>query len=93
MPENEEVGRAFSIYDVNKLLEAAIQSHSRSLFPSLMTYLLTGIRAAASRIRWKQADFDKRAITVGRTRTKSHPECALHRRMVEIPVSSLNITS
>ena len=70
MPENEEVGQAIPMDDVNKLLEAAIQSRSRSLFPSLMTYLLTGMRAAESRIRWKQVDFGKRTITVGRSKTK-----------------------
>jgi hypothetical protein len=42
MPEEEEVGQAIAMDDVNKLLVAAIQSRSRSLFPSLMTYLHTG---------------------------------------------------
>lgn len=44
--------------------------YSRSLFPSLMTYLHTGVRAAESRIQWKQLDFEKRTITVGRSKTK-----------------------
>jgi hypothetical protein len=50
MPEEEEVGQAIPMDDVNKLLVAAIQSRSRSLFPSLMTYLHTGLRVAESRI-------------------------------------------
>jgi integrase len=70
MPENEEVGHAIPMDDVNKLLEAAIESRSRSLFPSLMIYLHTGVRAAESHIQWKKVDFDKRTITVGHSKTK-----------------------
>jgi integrase len=70
MPEEEEVGQAIAMDDVNKLLVAAIQSRSRSLFPSLMTYLHTGVRAAESRIQWKRVDFEKRTIAVGRSKTK-----------------------
>ena len=42
----------------------------RSLFPSLMTYLPTGVRAAESRIQRKRVDFEKRTTTVGRSKTK-----------------------
>jgi len=70
MPENEEVGQAIAMDDVDKLLDAAIQSRSRSLFPSLMIYLHTGVRAAESRIQWKRVDLEKRTISVGRSKTK-----------------------
>ncbi len=70
MPENEEIGRALSIDEVNRLLDEAIKSRSRSLFPGLMTYLHTGIRAVEGRLRWKQVDLDKRTITVGKSKTK-----------------------
>ena len=51
IPESEEVGQAVAIDDVNKLLDAAIQTRSRSLFPAMMTYLHTGVRVAESRIK------------------------------------------
>ena len=70
MPEEEEIGRALSIEEVNRLLEAAINSTSRSLFPALMVYLHTGIRAVEGRLRWLQIDLGKRIVTVGRSKTK-----------------------
>jgi integrase len=70
MPEREDVGRALSVDEVNRLLEAAIQRRSRSLFPALMTFLNTGVRAVEGRMRWKQVDLDKRTVTVGRSKTR-----------------------
>lgn len=70
LPEEEEIGRALEIDEVNRLLEAAINSRSRSLFPALMLYFHTGIRAVEGRLRWRQVDFMKRTITVGRSKTK-----------------------
>ena len=70
LPEREDVGRALSLEEANRLLEAAANSRSRSLFPALMLYLHTGVRAAERRLRWKQVDFTHRAIRVGRSKTR-----------------------
>jgi integrase len=70
LPEPEDIGRALPLEEANRLLEAAINSRSRSLFPALMTYLHTGVRAAEARIRWKQVDFVNRTIQVGHSKTK-----------------------
>ena len=70
LPEREDVGRALSLEEANRLLEAAANSRSRSLFPALMLYLHTGVRAAEGRLRWKQIDFKQRAIRVGRSKTR-----------------------
>lgn len=69
MPE-EEIGRALSIDKVNRLLDAAINSRGRSLFPALKVYLHTGIRVVEGRLCWKQVDLDKRTITVGKSKSK-----------------------
>jgi integrase len=70
LPESEDIGRALSIEEVNKLLSAALASRSRSLFPALMLYIHTGVRAAEGRIRWKQVNLTTRTITVGKSKTK-----------------------
>ncbi len=70
MQENEEVGRALTMEEVEKILVAAIASRSRSLFPALMVFLHTGVRAAEGKIKWKQIDFEKRTIAVGKSKTK-----------------------
>jgi integrase len=70
LPEPEDIGRALSWEEVDRLLEAAINSRSRSLFPALMVYLHTGVRAAEVRMRWKQVDFEQRTIRVGHSKTK-----------------------
>lgn len=69
-PEPEDIGRALGLEEANKLLDAAVQSSSRSLFPALMLYLHTGVRAAEARMRWKQVNFEDRVITVGHSKTK-----------------------
>lgn len=70
MCENEEVGQTVARDDVNKLLEAAIRSRSRALFPAIMTYLHTGVRVAESHIQWNRVNFEKRTIAVGRSKTR-----------------------
>lgn len=70
LPEPEDIGRALSWDEVNRLLDAAINSRSRSLFPALMTYLHTGVRAAEGRMRWDQVDLVQHTIRVGPSKTK-----------------------
>ena len=59
LPEREDVGRALTLEEANRLLEAAANSRSRSLFPALMLYLHTGVRAAEGRLRWKQGSLQQ----------------------------------
>lgn len=68
--EPEDIGRALTWDEVNRLLEAAINSRSRSLFPALIVYLHTGVRAAEGRMRWNQVDFAQRTIRVGHSKTR-----------------------
>jgi integrase len=70
LPEREDIGRALSLEEAYRLLEAVAKSRSRALFPALMLYLHTGVRAAEGRLRWKQVDFVQRTITVGKSKTK-----------------------
>jgi integrase len=70
LPEQEDIGQALSLEAANSLLETAIKSRSRSLFPALMIFLHTGVRAAELRVKWKQVDFIRQTLTVGRSKTK-----------------------
>lgn len=71
LPERDDVGRALSLEEANRILEAAIASRSQSLFPALMTYLHTGVRSAELRkMRWSQVDFIRRTITIGKSKTR-----------------------
>lgn len=71
MPERSDVGRALSTQEVDKIIEAAVASRSRSLFPALMTYLHTGVRSTELRkMRWLQVDFIRREIHVGKSKTR-----------------------
>ena len=45
LPEREDIGHALSLEEANSLLETAIKSRSRSLFPALMIFLHTGVAA------------------------------------------------
>jgi integrase len=71
LPEREDVGRALSLEEANCILQAAIASRSKSLFPAIMTFLHTGVRSAELRkMRWSQVDFIRHAITVGKSKTR-----------------------
>jgi len=71
LPEPEDIGHALEIDEVERLLAAAIQSRSRSLFPSLIIYVHTGVRGAELRkMKWRQVDFIRRTITVGKSKTR-----------------------
>jgi integrase len=71
LQEREDVGQALTWTQTNRLLTAAINSRSRSLFPALMTYFLTGVRVAElRRARWSQVDFERRIFTVGKSKTR-----------------------
>ena len=71
LPEPDDMGRALEADEVERLLDAAINSRSRSLFPALMTYFHTGVRGAELRkMHWHQVDLIRRTITVGKSKTR-----------------------
>ena len=71
LPEPDDMGRALEADEVERLLNAAINSRSRSLFPALMTYFHTGVRGAELRkMQWCQVDLIRRTITVGKSKTR-----------------------
>jgi integrase len=68
--EREEVGRALSPDEIQRLLGAAEKSRSLSLYPALVLFLNTGLRVSELRLlQWQQVDFLGQSITVGRSKT------------------------
>ena len=68
--ENEEIGRALTNEEIQKLLVAATKSRSLSLRPALVLLLNTGMRVSELRLlQWRQVDFLEKCITVGRSKT------------------------
>ncbi len=70
--ETSEVGRALTDDEVEKLMDAASKSRSRS-FPIALTLLLnTGMRVSELRtMRWRQVDLLDRNVQVGQAKTKA----------------------
>jgi len=72
LPERDDVGRALSADEESRLLQAASQSRSRSLFPALLLALNTGLRRGElASLRWDQVDLEGRRLTVGKSKTKA----------------------
>ncbi len=72
LPERDDVGRALSADEESRLLQAASQSRSRSLFPALVLALNTGLRRGElASLRWDQVDLEGRRLTVGKSKTKA----------------------
>ena len=70
LEENEEIGRALSEDEKNRLLAAAKASASRSLYPAIMVSVHTGLRNEELRLlRWRQIDLINRQIIVGKSKT------------------------
>jgi len=68
--EREEVGRALSTEESQRLLAAAKNTRSRSLYPALVLLLNTGMRVTELRmLHWRQVDLLARNVTVGRSKT------------------------
>jgi integrase len=68
--EREEVGRALSAEESQRLLAAAKNTRSRSLYPALVLLLNTGMRVTELRmLHWRQVDLPARNVTVGRSKT------------------------
>jgi integrase len=72
LSERDDVGRALSADEESRLLQAASQSRSRSLFPALLLALNTGLRRGElASLRWDQVDLEGRRLTVGKSKTKA----------------------
>jgi integrase len=70
LPVREDVGRALSREEEEKLLLACASSRSRSLLPAVTLALQTGLRHDELRLlKWRQIDFDNNAVTVGKSKT------------------------
>ena len=66
----EDVGRAISVEEEQKLLTACATSRSRSLLPAVTLALNTGLRHDEMRLlTWRRVDFVNDAITVGKSKT------------------------
>lgn len=69
--EREDVGRALTPDEEVGLLAAAKRSTSRSLYPAVLLSIHTGLRNEELRLlRWRQVDFMREEITVGKSKTK-----------------------
>jgi integrase len=70
LKENASPGRALSVDEEMRLLDAASRSRCRSLYPVVMLALNTGMRAGEIRgLTWAQVDFLAGALTVGKSKT------------------------
>jgi integrase len=68
---SDDVGRAISDEEEAKLLEACVNSRSRSLHPAVTLALSTTMRYSEIRLlTWKQVDFMGRRVWVGKSKTE-----------------------
>ncbi len=69
--QREDIGRAITPDEELRLLAAAKKSASRSLYPAVLLSIHTGLRNEELRLlRWRQVDFLREEITVGKSKTK-----------------------
>lgn len=68
----DDIGKALSLEDEKKLLDACAESRSRSLLPAVLLALNTGMRYSELRLlRWNQVDLDRRTVQVGKSKTEA----------------------
>jgi integrase len=66
----EDVGRALTVEEEEKILRACAASRSRSLLPVVTLALNTGLRHDELRLlTWRQVDLVNEAVTVGKSKT------------------------
>jgi integrase len=66
----DDVGKALSLEDEKRLLDACAESRSRSLLPAVLLAMNTGMRYSEIRLlRWEQLDLDRRTVRVGKSKT------------------------
>jgi integrase len=72
LPEKDDVGKALDAEEEARLLKACSESRSRSLYPAIVLALNTGLRSSElTSLRWSQIDFEKRFLTVGKSKTEA----------------------
>jgi integrase len=71
LPERKEIGKALTLGEETRLLEACLSSPSPSLYPAVVIFCNTGLRNAELRCaRWSQVDFLKSEFQVGTSKTE-----------------------
>jgi integrase len=71
LPERRDVGRALTVDEETKLLEACRKSPQPSLYTAVVIFCNTGLRNAELRqARWSQVDFMKAEFKVGKAKTE-----------------------
>jgi len=66
----DDIGKALSLGDEKKLLDACAASRSRSLLPAVLLALNTGLRYSELRLlTWAQIDLKRRTLRVGKSKT------------------------
>ena len=66
----EDVGRALTVEEEDKILRACAASRSRSLLPAVTLALNTGLRHDELRLlTWRQVDLVNEAVSVGKSKT------------------------
>jgi integrase len=72
LPTNEEVGKAYTIAEQDRLLKAAQESSNPYIEFALRLALNGGMRSKEIRmLTWSQIDFVKNMLTVGKSKTKA----------------------
>ena len=72
LPVNEQVGKAFTVNEQDRLLKAAQESSNPYIEFALRLALNGGMRTAEIKtLRWSQIDFAKHMLTVGKSKTKA----------------------
>lgn len=68
----DDIGKALSVDDEKKLMDACAESRSRSLLPAVVLALNTGMRYSELRLlRWQQMDLKRRTVRVGQSKTEA----------------------
>lgn len=68
----DDIGKALSVKDEKKLIDACADSRSRSLLPAVLLALNTGMRYSEIRLlRWNQVDLKRRTVRVGKSKTQA----------------------
>ena len=72
LEERKDVGRAISLEEQGKLLDAATTLRSPVVRTAIPLLMLTGLRSGeALSLRWRQVNLFERTVTVGRAKTSS----------------------
>jgi integrase len=71
LPERRDIGKALTLDEEKRLLEACRKSPQKALYTAVVVFCNTGLRnAELRRARWKQVDFMKAEFRVGRAKTE-----------------------